>query len=328
MSTDSASNPDSAAHPETPRVFGYRGRIVGQPQVEAWNPSDEETVDSRLPLPETPPRGWTLHPKLASQPPAPPPAVTEPVAAVSEPESPPAKPAEPAAQSKPPVAPAEKSSGLPRPETPHDKLLRTVVMAAVYSPGKVGVEERGDEEGAVPILQKVAVLMVTLGQETTGEILKFLSDFEIEEITQATNPQFMRISAASEIVILLAFEVNSTNASGLVSLCYPFFTLEPILSRLGEQTYHQPPKRDSEQRQLDNRLRLGSMELPVTVELGNAELTVAEVGDLCPGDVLRTQTRLDEPVVIPVGSRPKYLAYPYTSADGDVRLKVAGPIKP
>jgi flagellar motor switch protein FliM len=187
-----------------------------------------------------------------------------------------------------------------------------------------GVDARQLSQIEMGIIAKI-VKRVVEDIEATWEPVQRV---EISDIELETNPEFMQISAASEIVILLAFEVNSTNASGLVSLCYPFFTLEPILSRLGEQTYHQPPKRDSEQRQLDNRLRLGSMDLPVTVELGNAELTVAEVGDLCPGDVLRTQTRLDEPVVISVGSRPKYLAYPYTSADGDVRLKVAGPIKP
>ena len=112
----------------------------------------------------------------------------------------------------------------------------------------------------------------------------------------------MQITAASEIVILLAFEVNSTNAKGLVSLCYPFFTLQPILARLGQQSYRQPREPERQQRRLDNRLRLGPMELPVTVELGRTTLSVAEAGDLRPGDVLRTQIRLDEAVVVSVGN--------------------------
>ena len=60
---------------------------------------------------------------------------------------------------------------------------------------------------------------------------------EITDIELETNPEFMQITAPSEIVILLAFEVNSTNASGLISLCYPFFTLESILPLLGRQTF-------------------------------------------------------------------------------------------
>ena len=40
-------------------------------------------------------------------------------------------------------------------------------------------------EEELPTLHKVAILMVALGQDASGEVLKFLSDREIEEITQA-----------------------------------------------------------------------------------------------------------------------------------------------
>ena len=53
-------------------------------------------------------------------------------------------------------------------------------------------ESRNEEEGAaeedeqeIPTMQKVAVLFVALGQETAGEVMKYLTDYEIEEITQA-----------------------------------------------------------------------------------------------------------------------------------------------
>lgn len=42
-----------------------------------------------------------------------------------------------------------------------------------------------DEEAGLPVMQKLAILFIALGQETCGEVMKFLSDFEIEEITQA-----------------------------------------------------------------------------------------------------------------------------------------------
>jgi flagellar motor switch protein FliG len=41
------------------------------------------------------------------------------------------------------------------------------------------------DEAELPIGQKLAILFVALGQETCGEVMKFLSDYEIEEITQA-----------------------------------------------------------------------------------------------------------------------------------------------
>ena len=43
----------------------------------------------------------------------------------------------------------------------------------------------GDEESEIPVKQKVAIVMVALGEEASGEVTKHLSDFEIEEITQS-----------------------------------------------------------------------------------------------------------------------------------------------
>ena len=41
------------------------------------------------------------------------------------------------------------------------------------------------EEEEIPLDQKVAIVMVALGEDVSGEVMKFLSDYEIEEITQA-----------------------------------------------------------------------------------------------------------------------------------------------
>ena len=42
-----------------------------------------------------------------------------------------------------------------------------------------------DEEPDLPTLQKVGIVMVALGEEVSGEVMKHLGDYEIEEITQA-----------------------------------------------------------------------------------------------------------------------------------------------
>ena len=47
------------------------------------------------------------------------------------------------------------------------------------------IPEDESEEQEIPLDQKVAIVMVALGEEVSGEVMKFLSDYEIEEITQA-----------------------------------------------------------------------------------------------------------------------------------------------
>lgn len=46
-------------------------------------------------------------------------------------------------------------------------------------------DDREGEEPDIPVLQKVGIVMVALGEEVSGEVMKHLSDYEIEEITQA-----------------------------------------------------------------------------------------------------------------------------------------------
>ncbi len=47
------------------------------------------------------------------------------------------------------------------------------------------LQNGGEEESELPLTQKVAIVMVALGEEISGEVMKHLSDYEIEEITQA-----------------------------------------------------------------------------------------------------------------------------------------------
>ena len=46
-------------------------------------------------------------------------------------------------------------------------------------------EDAQGGEDSLPPLQKVAIVMVALGEDASGEVMKHLTDYEIEEITQA-----------------------------------------------------------------------------------------------------------------------------------------------
>ncbi|MDA0747542.1 MAG: flagellar motor switch protein FliG [bacterium] len=50
---------------------------------------------------------------------------------------------------------------------------------------KSSTQNKPPEDGEVPARQKVAILMIALGQETTAEVMKYLGDAEIEQVAQA-----------------------------------------------------------------------------------------------------------------------------------------------
>ena len=187
-----------------------------------------------------------------------------------------------------------------------------------------GVEPRTLTPIEVGVIHRITKRVIEDLEATWEPILQVdVTDIELE-----TNPEFMQITAASEIVILLAFEVNSTNASGLVSLCYPFFTLESILPRLGRQSYVRTSRVSREDLNHQNSLRLNKTLLPVTAELGRTQISLGEARTLKAGDIICSATPKTGPVVVFVEEEPKFLARPFAGENGKQALKVGGVIPP
>jgi len=209
-----------------------------------------------------------------------------------------------------------------------------------------GVEPRQITQIEIGVINRIAKRIIEDLEATWEPILPV----EITDIELETNPEFIQVTAASEIVILLAFEVNSTNAKGLISLCYPFFTLEPILPGLGQQSYmrtswmdrgegrdakeerahrikrqklgYRSPAGKMEERILANRLRLGEMEVEMVAELGRTKVALEEAQSLGAGDVVRLPTRTNDPATVYLGGKPKFLARPFAEKNGELKLKV------
>jgi len=169
-----------------------------------------------------------------------------------------------------------------------------------------GVEARQLTPIEVGVVNRIVKRVIEDLEATWEPILRV----EITDIELETNPEFMQITAASEIVILLAFEVNSTHASGLVSLCYPFFTLESILPRLGQQIYVRTNRMNQEELSRQNNLRLQKTYVPIRAELARGMSTFRSLQNLQVGDVLKLDTELDEPTVLFVNDEPKFIGKP------------------
>lgn len=169
-----------------------------------------------------------------------------------------------------------------------------------------GVEARQLTPIEIGVINRIVKRVIEDLEATWEPILRV----EITDIELETNPEFMQITAASEIVILLAFEVNSTNATGLVSLCYPFFTLESILPRLNQQAYVRTNRMNLEELRAANRQRLQKTKVPLRVELARGTATFKELQELQVGDILKMDTEIREPAVLYINQEPKFIGVP------------------
>jgi flagellar motor switch protein FliM len=99
------------------------------------------------------------------------------------------------------------------------------------------------------------------------------------------NPQFVQIVLPSEVVIVTVFEIEMDYASGNITLCVPYSTIEPIREKL--RAGYQSDKlevNDEWKERLESELRYSKVNM--TVVLGNTELKGREVANLKRGDVI------------------------------------------
>jgi flagellar motor switch protein FliM len=124
-------------------------------------------------------------------------------------------------------------------------------------------------------------------------------------------PQFLPIATATEICLVIAFEIRYGEESGLMRLCLPYVLLEPVLGQLTAQTWYAssrstlPPERRAHLRQ-----NLEAVRVPLVAVLGTADLPVEEVLNLQKGDVIPLDTLTTADLTLNLAGRPKFRGRP------------------
>jgi flagellar motor switch protein FliM len=121
------------------------------------------------------------------------------------------------------------------------------------------------------------------------------------------NPQFTQIVPPSEMVLFVSMEARMGENRGMVGLCLPYIMLEPILTELSTERFFKRVKEDQAevQKHADVIIKaLGPTSLDLRAEIGKIELTVREVLDLEPGDIITLPARLNDLFTVFVGDDP------------------------
>jgi flagellar motor switch protein FliM len=118
------------------------------------------------------------------------------------------------------------------------------------------------------------------------------------------NPHFVQAVAPSEMVLLLTYQISMTagrRTDGLLTLCYPFSTLQPALDRLEAQGWEGQPSTSETPEQPAGaeflRDHLPGVAVEMVVQLQPSAVPALDVATLRPGDVLRLDHRVGEPAI-------------------------------
>jgi flagellar motor switch protein FliM len=127
-----------------------------------------------------------------------------------------------------------------------------------------------------------------------------------------TNPNFAGIVPPSEMVVLVTLETKVNEVEGMMNLCIPYLTIEPIISKLSAQYWYSSVRRGTTTENLNIlRDRLSTVAVTLTAEIGSMDITVRDVLALRPGDIIRLDSvRVADPMPLKVGDRKKFLCRP------------------
>ncbi len=138
-----------------------------------------------------------------------------------------------------------------------------------------------------------------------------LVQIEIEQKSFETNPQFIQIVPPGETVVVISFQVKLFSSTGLLTICYPYVSLEPIISKLSAQNWiDATKKKNMDADRKTNVHNVKKVQAQISAVLLQSSIKLREFMELQVGDVIPSVKKISDPVELCVNRRFKYEARP------------------
>ncbi|MGQ9646408.1 MAG: flagellar motor switch protein FliM [Thermodesulfobacteriota bacterium] len=184
------------------------------------------------------------------------------------------------------------------------KLVFTLIDILFGGSGKTPSQIEGKEFTAIEsrLIQKIAMIVFNDLEKAWNKV----HPVKIHPVRMEINPQYVRIASPDDLALILPFEVNLEAFAGMMTLCIPYSTIEPIKGKLCSEYQNEQPEVD---RGWGEKLFdcLKGAEVEVRVELGRCRIMVYELLRLKVGDVLPLEKDIMEPLVVSIQGVPKFL---------------------
>ncbi|NUN69057.1 MAG: flagellar motor switch protein FliM [Bacteroidetes bacterium] len=175
----------------------------------------------------------------------------------------------------------------------------------------------GEEKNARLLTQIEQTIIRGITQRAVADLQKAwktIAPFTFQMERYETEGEFVQIAPASEIILLVSFEVSIGDQKFMMNICFPTFALEDELAKLNTQSVNAISMAQSKKgwsRVMAKKIEQTT--LPVSVILGCATLSVKELAELQPGDVIRTAIPVNGETAIEIGGTTRFYGKPGVS---------------
>jgi flagellar motor switch protein FliM len=173
--------------------------------------------------------------------------------------------------------------------------------------GSVMERVRGFTEIEMAIIMRLMSQMLALLREPWENVISVRPSLDRIEV----NAQFAQLMSPNEMVALVTFSAKIGEVEGLINICIPHMTVEPIMSKLSTKLWFtMVEKGTSESSHHLIEQRVEETSVPLTAILGRSSLSVQEFLMLQVGDVIPINTTVDASIDVMVGELIKFKAKP------------------
>lgn len=174
------------------------------------------------------------------------------------------------------------------------------------------MKERDFSEIELTVLERIFTICVNLLQEPWNNVVKIEPRLERIE----TNSQFAQIISPSETIAIVTINLKIGDVEGLMNVCLPFATLEPVMDKLNTKYWFSTMnEKDSNSYEESIEAAIGRARIPIKAVLGTSQINVQDFVNLQIGDVIRIDKKVDEELEVYVGNIKKFMALPGYSND-------------
>lgn len=183
----------------------------------------------------------------------------------------------------------------------------TIIDRLFGGPGEPFKQQRELTDIEQAVIESIIVHILGNLREAWATVI----DLRPRLSTIETNPQFAQIVPPNEMVMLITLETKIGESEGMINLCIPYITIEPIIQKLSAQYWFSSIRRgESEVNHNIIRGRLEQVEVEISVEVGNANLSYTDLMNLKKGQVVKLGATIRDDFTFMVYDRPKYKCRP------------------
>ncbi|MDR3354947.1 MAG: flagellar motor switch protein FliM [Synergistaceae bacterium] len=157
------------------------------------------------------------------------------------------------------------------------------------------------------VIERVIMKILEHLEESWSTVVDIRFRFE----TMESNPFFVQVCPGTDMVLLVTMKIQIGEIQGIMNFCVPYFVIEPLIDKLSSQQWFSSTGRkniEGVRETLEE--RLNEVSVPLALELGHSVISLGDVIQMQPGDVVRLDGSTDELLGLRVGNRVKFLSAP------------------